>query len=146
MNLGIYVKSLSNEAEMSFVSNLVNYAVSNNKVKDCSIFYDGVGFIPYDIPCGMFNSTDVWNFNGKLLVLNIDCLKSTFNIVNNIDVFYHYGWENNLSVFNLLYVTNKDIKVISKTKSDDKNLYRLTGTRSIFISDSEDIIDFLLNR
>ena len=70
MNLGIYVKTLSNENEMSFISNIINAAVDNNNIKDCSIFYDGVGFIPFDIPCGMFNSTDLWNFNGKLLVFN----------------------------------------------------------------------------
>lgn len=144
MNLGIYVKNLSDEKEITFASNLVNYALSKN-ITDCSIFYDGVGFIPYDIPCGMFNSTDLWNFDGTLLVLNIDCLKSTFNIINDIDVYYHYGWEDKISVFNLLYVCNQNIKIISKTDNDDKTLYRLTGKQSVLISEDQNVIDYLLS-
>jgi hypothetical protein len=145
MNLGIYVKTLSNENEMSFISNIINSAVDNNNIKDCSIFYDGVGFIPFDIPCGMFNSTDLWNFNGKLLVFNMDCLKSTFSIVNNIDIFYYYGWEKAVSIFQLLNIVNTNINIISKTEQDAKYLYRVTGIKTKVISDSSEIVDFLLS-
>lgn len=146
MNLGIYVNSLANENEMSFVSNIVNFAVDNNHVKDCSIFYDGIGFIPFDIPCGMFNSTDLWNFSGELLVLHSDCVKSALNIVNKINIFYHYGWNDNITLFNLLHICNTGVKVIPKTEKDKNNLYRLTGIDTQFISNSEDIINLLGNK
>jgi hypothetical protein len=145
MNFGIYVKNLSDENEMSFVSKLVNFAINNNQIADCSIFYDGVGFMPFDIPCGMFNSTDLWNFHGKLLILNIDCVKSALNIVNNIDIFYHYGWNDGINVFNLMQICN-NVNIICKTEKDKNNLLRLTDKKDSFVCNDEGIIQFLLGR
>lgn len=125
MNLGFYVKSLTDEHALK----LSIECIENGKetiIDDASIFYDAVGFSPLFFPCGLFNSTDLWNFSGKLIVFSISCLRSSENIVNNIDMYYCYGWAKE-SVLDLLKV---DAKIITKTKEDDEELYRLTGKKS----------------
>lgn len=75
MNIGFYVNSLKDEKEVEFASQVASEALETKAFADASIFYDGIGFVPYFIECGLFNSTDLWNFSGSLLVMNIDCLK-----------------------------------------------------------------------
>lgn len=132
MNFGFYIKSLSNEKQLNFINNTIASAIDDNGIDDYSLFYDGVGFIPYIIPCGLFNSTDLWNFNGNLVVMNSDCAKKAIKIVNNIKIFYYYGWED-IDVFSLLYLKNSNVNFICTTNDESKKLYRLTGKYADFI-------------
>lgn len=137
MNLGIYLQSLSDHEQLRDICDSINTAIENNLVDDASIFYDNIAYNPFTVKCGIFNSTDLWNFNGKLIVTSIGpCLTAT-KIVNNIELFYYYGLEDNVHVVSLLNLfNNPNIKLICKDHESDKDIYRKTGKKSIAIGSS----------
>lgn len=135
MNLGFYINSLGNHAQLQNISNVINSSLGND-IEDASIFFDGVAHIPFKINCGLFNSTDLWNFNGCLVVTSLDNAFTAFKIVNNIELFYYYNWETRLNVLLLIKLLNNNIKVICRSKEDADNLYRLTGHKCVGISEN----------
>lgn len=142
MNLGIYLNSLSQHDQLERISNVININIHSKKLKDASIFYDNIAPNPFNIKCGLFNSTDLWNFSGKLITTSLSTTIKSLNIVNNIDVYYYYGWEQKISPLSLFYVLSKHVKIISKTKDDDDDFYRKTGVRSLKVcNDFSDILE-----
>lgn len=146
MNLGIYINNLSNTDQMVGINKLVNDAVSAKTVHDVSIFYDDIAFNPHDIQCGMFNSTDLWSFNGNLVVTSLNALNTALNIVNNINIFYYYGWEQEKNTITIVMSTRKNVKIICRSEKDQKEIYRITGKKAIGISDNFENITELLSR
>ena len=90
-----------------------------------------------DLECGMFNSTDIWNFTGTLITYSIQTTKSAINIVNNFNIVYCFGWEENVNIFDLLDIINK-VKPVSKNKASQEELFRLTGINSKIINQPKD--------
>lgn len=138
MNLGFYVRSLTDESALKLSVESIEKG-KESSVDDASIFYDVVGFTPLFFPCGLFNSTDLWNFSGKLVVFSIDCLKNVQNIVSDIETYYCYGWQKE-SVLDILRI---DANIITKTEKDEKELYRLTGKKSLGSLDNNDLLDLI---
>lgn len=136
MNLGIYLSSLSQQDQLEQIAEAINSGISNKKLSDASVFYDNVAHNPYNIKCGIFNSTDLWNFSGKLITTSLQSTIKSLNIINKIDIYYYYGWEQKISPLALLSLIGKGIKIISKNKEHDDELFRKTGHRSLFISTS----------
>jgi hypothetical protein len=127
MNLGIYIKSLHDAKQLKCIANSVNSAIDNKYIKDASVFYDDIAFNPFNINCGLFNSTDLWNFKGKLVATSLGCVANTINIVNDIDLYYYYGWEEKPALLDLLYILQKNIKIICIDNDDANYIYRVTG-------------------
>lgn len=143
MNLGVYLSSLSDHDQLRDICDSINMAIDNKQVSDASIFYDNVGYNPFIVKCGIFNSTDLWNFSGKLITTSIASCLTALKIVNNIDLFYYYGWEKEVQTLSLIHLlSNKNVKLLSRTEDDDKDIYRKTGKKSIAIESSiKDIIN-----
>lgn len=132
MNLGIYINSLGDLQQIKYISECVNSAINDNKLKDASLFYNDIGYNPFGIKCGLFNSTDIWNFSGVLIVTSLSCLSSACNIVNNIQMYYYYGWEKSVDILELLdIINNKNISVICNSDKDAAEFYRLTGKKTV---------------
>lgn len=144
MNIGIYISDLLDTEQLTSISQSVDKTLNDNRVHDVSIFYDNIGFNPNNTRCGMFNSTELWSFNGNLIVTSLEALNTALNIVNNINIFYYYGWEKEKNVLNLVMSTRKNVHIICKTEKDFKEVYRLTGKTPIGISDNfNNIVDLL---
>lgn len=133
MNLGIYLSSLSQQDQLEQISEAINSGIATKKLSDASIFYDNVAYNPYNIKCGIFNSTDLWNFSGKLITTSLKSTIKSLSIVNKIDIYYYYGWEQKISPLALLSLIGKGIKIISKNKEHDDELFRKTGHRSLCV-------------
>lgn len=147
MNLGIYINSLGDAHQMKYISQCINSAIDNNKLTDASIFYNDVGYNPFDIKCGTFNSTDIWNFSGSLIATSLQCLSSAHNIVNNIQLYYYYGWEKEIDILELLDIlAQTKIKVICNSEDDAKEFYRITGNQPEAICSNYDEILTVLQR
>jgi hypothetical protein len=144
MNLGIYIKTLGNENELSWASKTIIDGFNKKILTDASIFYDDVGFVSLEIPCGMFHSTDLWNFNGSLITLNLNSARTALNIVNNIKLFYYYGWKEESNLFSLLYLSSCNVPFIAKNNKSAKEIYRLTGKTPIYTGESCDLLDIMV--
>jgi len=142
MNLGIYVKSMTEEKTLKMCIEQIEKGVEENKIDDASIFYDAIGFSPLHFPCGVFNSTDIWNFSGKIVTFSIDCLITLNNIVNNFDVYYCFGFEKNENVLTLISASS-NAKIIAKTKEDYDEYYRLTGNTPTGSLDSKTLLNII---
>lgn len=135
MNLGIYIDSLGNTDQLKYVSDLINTSVGST-VEDASIFFDGISHVPFDVKCGFFNSTDLWNFDGCLVTMSLNSAFTAIKIVNNIDIYYYYNWEKNKNTLKLIELLKHNIKIICRNKNDEENLYRITGHKALGISDN----------
>ena len=144
MNIGVYVSDFSNQEQMQGIADNLNSAISSKTVVDASLFYDGVCHNPVNLNFGLFNSTDLWNFDGSLIVTNLNSLVNSLNIVNKIDIYYYYGWENKLKALDILFALSRGAKIICRNQEDAKYIKRITGNDPIGISKNfENIIDLL---
>jgi hypothetical protein len=143
MNLGIYIFNLADKDQLMHVSSFINKNLNSENIHDISIFYDNVDFNPHHISCGMFNSTDLWSFNGNLITTSLEALATSLKVVNNINIYYYYGWEKTKNALQLVMLT-KNVKIICNSENDAKEVYRLTGNKPIGISNNfNNIIDLL---
>lgn len=144
MNIGVYVNDFSNTEQMEGIAQELNNGLTNKKIMDASLFYDGICHNPVKFNFGLFNSTDLWNFNGYLVVTNLNGLVNALNIVNKINIFYYYGWENKLKVLDILFATSRRAKIICRNEEDASYIRRITGQYPLGISKNFDnIIDLL---
>lgn len=137
MNIGVYLRTLSDNNQLMHISTFINHCLELDYVKDASVFYDDVGPNPFKINSGMFNSADLWNFNGVLISTSLECLISSNKIVNNIRPYYYYGWENvKPSILDILDNINH-ATIICKNDDQKKYLERVLGNKKeIIISDN----------
>jgi hypothetical protein len=145
MNLGIYVDTVVDNESLGPISLMLSEGLHSQTVSDASIFYDGIGHNPYPVVCGMFNSTDLWNFDGNLITTSRSTSSKALNIVNNFSLFYYYGLETTKHTIDLLKIVLDDrVNVICTDEKQSKELYRLTGKECVGISDNfNDILDII---
>ena len=136
INLGFYIKDLSHKECVATISQEIDRAKAANELLDASIFFDDIG--PVDIPvnAGFFNSTDIWNFTGDLVVFSLDNLSRSLSFVNNFDVYYCFGFEpyNVLQLLKILDTNN--VHTIVSNESSAQNFYRVTGRKPISINEN----------
>ena len=136
MNIGIYLDNLDRINNIDGIDTFINSNILNNNISDASIFYDDIGFVIKKINCGRFNSTDLWNFSGVLITPCIKCLDKTRNIVNNINLIYYHGFEQNVSMFSILKAIKSCDKIICRTQKDADYIYRISGKTITNISEN----------
>ena len=127
VNLGIYIKDLSQQQCIAAVAAEIENAKQEGILKDASIFFDDIGPVNIRVNAGFFNSTDIWNFTGDLLVFSLDCLEKSLSYVNNFNLFYCYGLEpyNTLNMIRILQKHN--IPTIAAHEYAAGQFTRLTG-------------------
>lgn len=140
-NLGIYISNLADTKQLQSISDSINYCVDKNLLSDCSIFFDNIAYNPFKIKCGIFNSTDLWNFSGKLITTSLSSTLSALKIVNKIRIYYYYGWEDNVNVLSLMNIIMQNIQPFAKSEKFQLDMYRKTGIKPILCSDFMDLIN-----
>lgn len=135
MNLGIYLQSLSANEELEFASIIIKYGIDSGRLSDASIFYDSVGKHSFDIRCGVFNSTDIWNFSGELMTMSLAATEFAIKIINKFNIYYYYTTKHNDDLLALLNVINSysQLNIICSSDDDAFQLFRLTGKKTIGI-------------
>lgn len=144
INLGIYLPHLGDKELVYQCIQEINRGKDRGLISDASIFFDNIGTIDIPISCGLFNSTDLWNFKGKLLILSVECTIKTLNIINDIDMFFGYGWGNKNVFATLSIISHKKIKTICRSKDLEEDFYRITGKNSVGSSENlEGVIELM---
>ena len=144
MNIGVYVSDFSDQDQINGIADELNKAISNRTIIDASLFYDGICHNKVKCNFGLFNSTDLWNFNGSLVVTNLNSLINALNIVNKINIYYYYGWENKPKVLDVLFGISRGVKILCKNEEDASYIRRITGQYPIGLSKNfENIVGLL---
>jgi hypothetical protein len=133
MNLGIYLPSLSDQDLMKDISESINYGLDNGLLIDASIFFDDISYNSHNVKCGVFNSTELWNFNGVLVTTSLSTTLSALKIVNNIQLYYYYGLEDRVSPLSLIYLLKEPLQIICDSEESKYDLYRKTGKSNLEI-------------
>ena len=137
MNLGVYIDILGDNEEFRSAVKTINDGVKSGDLSDASIFYDSASNIPVKAECGLFNSTDLWNFTGTLVTTGLDPTQNALDMVNKFDVVYYYGWQttqtNTIALLDI--ATNPKVKAICRNEQDSKTFKRLTGLEAKVVTD-----------
>ena len=139
MNIGVYIPHLAKNQAVVDMAKMLNKAVQSNEVSDACVFYDSIG--PNDQHCefAIFNSTDIWNFTGKLITTTIETTAKAIKVGNKFSVFFYYGFEGKKDVLGLLSVANnEDVEIICRSEDDANELYRLTGKKTASVVENFD--------
>lgn len=136
MNLGIYVPTLRDPDIIKDVFAAVNHGIDNEILSDASIFFDDISHTEHSVNCGVFNSTELWNFRGTLITTNTSTTLSAKKIVNNIDLYYYYGLEDNISPLSLIFLIKDRLKVICNSPESKQDFYRKTGKQAVAICEN----------
>jgi hypothetical protein len=136
MNLGIYLTSIADQNQMKDIAECVNKGLQTRLLSDASVFFDNVAHNEHKLNCGMFNSSELWNFSGKLVTTSLSTTISALKIVNNIDLYYYYGWEKNISPLSLIYLSKQKLKIACTSQESEKDFYRKTGIYPLIVSET----------
>lgn len=145
INLGFYIEDLGDPNCIFHISSEINRAKKSSEVLDASIFFDNIGPLNININAGIFNSTDIWNFNGDLIVFSTEMLEKAMNYINNINIYLCYGWKpcQTLSLLQLVYKYNTPVIALDKNAAN--NFKRITNKNVISINENlNNIIDTIL--
>lgn len=141
MNIALYTDSLTNEEPISKFVDAIEQGFLLGIIDDASVFYDSIGFSHVSFPCGVFNSTELWNFSGKLIVTSLETLNNALKIVNNIEIYYLYGLGKQENVLNLLNtLSSNTFKVIATDSTAYANFCRITNREPESHIENENIL------
>jgi hypothetical protein len=132
MNIGFYVESCGGSPLNTEIYNFLNQAIADTEVEDAAVFFNSINFNPTTCKFGMFDSTELWHFNGNLICTSIDNLYRTGGIVNNIEAAYLFtaDQKNERTLFELVNIA-RQYKVVTRTDADKKEFTRITGMTPI---------------
>jgi len=134
MNLGFYFDNLSDAKKLQ----LIQQEIERNKdsILDVSIFYNRVTPIPVQLSAGIFHVSDMWSFEGILIVDTIKELLKINHIVNRFKCWYYYYEKNNTDNF-VNIINNVDIadKVLANGQSMNNEYKRLTNKEADWVVD-----------
>lgn len=125
MNLAFYIQELNGSEENEKIYSCLADAVKANKIKDASIFVNNINHTPSPIGCGVFNSTELWNYTGILITDTISNAVFASKVVNKFKhVFMATNKEKNL--MNLIAVVNFVPSFVCN-EEQQKEIHRITG-------------------
>lgn len=127
MNLGIYVHSLKDQEKIKDIFSAIDHGIDNDILYDASVFFDDISYTENTVKCGLFNSSELWNFSGSLVSTSLSTTMSALKIVNNIKLYYYYGWESNINPLSLIFLKNGNLSVICDSEESKQDFYRKTG-------------------
>ena len=114
MNLGFYVNNTSDTPLNAEIYDLLNKAVEENEVSDATLFYNEIDFNPRE--------------------KKLDALLISSRVVNDIDLIYLYTNDVKNNLMHLLDIT-KGVTVVTRSKEEQDNFYRLTGRETILLEE-----------
>ena len=113
MNFGIYLDNLAKDKIVDQAIEATTQALTSG-YKDSSIFYKVYGVLSQQPKCGLFNSTELCYFNGVLVVTFLDGIRTALKEINNRELYFYYGFEQEKNLFGYLQVlSDKNVKILS---------------------------------
>jgi hypothetical protein len=125
MNIAFYINELNLQEENLKIYECLNKAVDSKLFTDVCLFVNNINFMDKPTKFGIFNSTEIWNYTGALVTVDMVNTAFTSRVVNRFKNYYCYfkGKEHAFQVISA--ANNKPVFVTSE--EDQKELYRITG-------------------
>ena len=133
MNIGFYLESL---AESDKIHMILKEVINNKKVNDFSIFYNLIAPLDNNLPCSFFHVSDMWSFEGMLIVDKITNVIKANNIVNKFKIVYYFDKRNHDNIIDILSHKDKMDYIIANGEDMEKEYIRLTNTKPNAVIDN----------
>src|SRR5210317_1348504 len=133
MNIAFYINKINGEEKTNDIFNGLNKDLEEGKIENGSIFYKEIGPHMIEPRFGMFNSTDIWHFTGTLIATSMETFLDAIKAINKYTLAYMYYGDQNHDVFSLIGISRKT-KILTTTEEDQKEVYRLTGVKSVLLN------------
>jgi len=131
INFGIYMNSLGDPTLSKNIFTEISRGLKENLIEDASIFYDQIGHLEDTPPCGLFHSSDLWNFEGHLMVLSISSALRVLNIANHIQIILGYGWGEKNTLATLKILEDKNVHTLCYSEDLANDFYRISGREAM---------------
>ena len=105
MNLGFYIDSPS-ESNAVELYQTMNRWVENNDISNGSVFYNDIGHNPILPKFGVFNSTDIWQFTGNLIVTSYSAASSIGNVINKFKPMFLFTKQQQTNIMQIIHIFN----------------------------------------
>jgi hypothetical protein len=136
MNLGFFIDSPSQSSATEIYESL-NKWIESGQIDNGSVFYNDIGFIPVSPKFGLFNSTDIWQFTGDLIITSYRAASSIGNIINKFKAAFLYTKQEEKNIMQIIHICNT-LPFIVSNQEDYDYIKRITGKDPILI-DSMDL-------
>lgn len=139
-NLAFYVPMTSKNIVNDKIFTCLNKGLESGVLADASLFFDDVDKNNTPAKFGQFNSTELWNFTGVLVVSTPKCFLTAEKVVNKFKILYLYTGEG----FNLdlVKISNK-CKVICFDQASAEKFRRILNKEAIIISEDSTAKDII---
>lgn len=145
INFGIYFETVHDGELLKNAIDGIENSLKEKKIRDASIFYDQISTVTSKCPCGLFHSSDLWNFSGCLFVMSSTSTQKIKNIANNIKMYMGYGWHSRNVLSTLQAISDNKTKVIAYSEDTAADFYRISSCKPVGISPSfNELIDIIV--
>ena len=125
MNLGFYVDSPS-ESGADQIYKSMNKWLEEGQIDNGNLFYNDIGFNQTQPKFGVFNSTDIWQFTGNLIITSYNAASSIGNVINKFKSAFLYTKQQQKNIMQIIHIFNT-LPFIVTTQEDYDFIKRITG-------------------
>jgi len=125
MNLGFYVNS-SSDGSAQEIYECLNKWIENKDIENGSLFYEDIGFNSITPKFGLFNSTDIWQFTGNLIITSYNAASSIDSVINKFKAAFLYTKQQEKNIMQIIHIFNT-LPFIVRSKEDYDYIKRITG-------------------
>jgi len=126
MNIGFYVDTLGDKSATNVAYSTLNRWVEKDLCANASLFYTDIGWNPVTPKFALFNSTDIWNFTGNLILTSIPAITSVEKAINKFKSLFLYNNQSEKNLMAFIHVSNTT-PIVVQSKEDFDYIKRITG-------------------
>lgn len=130
MELSFYVPSSGGFGLNTQIYSCLNEGLKGGELKNANVFFNEPGFTAVKTNFGMFDSTELCHYTGKLIVAGIANVIRARKTVNKFKYAYLFqgGDKSETTIFELVNISRIS-KIITLREEDQNEFYRLTGVK-----------------
>ena len=125
MNLGFYIDSPSQKGADEIYKSMNNW-IEEGSIDNGNVFYNDIGFNKTQPKFGLFNSTDIWQFTGNLIITSYNAASSIGNVINKFKSAFLYTKQQEKNIMQIIHIFNT-LPFIVSNKEDYDYIKRITG-------------------
>ena len=125
MNLGFYVDSPSQNG-VDKIYEAMNSWIDKGEIDNGNLFYNDIGFSPIQPKFGLFNSTDIWQFTGNLIITSYNAASSIGNVINKFKAVFLYTKQQEKNMMQIIHIFNT-LPFLVTNQEDYDYIKRVTG-------------------
>ncbi len=137
MKLSFYIHRTDASPENVHIYKSLNKLVDSGKSIDTNLFFNDVGYNPIPPKFGMFNGSNIWNYDGILVCTTVQNVATALRAVNKFKTVFLYDKEQSKDIWHVLDIASK-VPVVVMDEDNRQEYYRLTGILPRVIENFED--------